>query len=80
MDTQTLESLEIPEDIVNNLMKFSPERRKQVFDFVRFLAQPQEENINPTPPQRVLGLHQGMGWMSDDFDSPLPDEFWLGES
>ena len=23
---------------------------------------------------RVAGLHAGMGWMSDDFDDPLPDE------
>ena len=29
--------------------------------------------------ERVLGLHEGMVWMSDDFDEPLPDEFWFGE-
>ncbi len=28
--------------------------------------------------QRVAGLHSGMGWMSDDFDAPLPEEFWAG--
>ena len=28
--------------------------------------------------QRVAGLHAGMGWVSDDFDSPLPDDFWMG--
>lgn len=27
---------------------------------------------------RILGLHPG-AWMSDDFDAPLPDEFWFGE-
>ncbi len=32
-----------------------------------------------TLPPRVLGLHRGQIWMSDDFDAPLPDEFWLGE-
>lgn len=26
----------------------------------------------------IAGLHAGMGWMSDDFDAPLPNEFWLG--
>lgn len=33
------------------------------------------------PPQdpRVLGLHEGQAWISDDFDAPLPDSFWLGE-
>ncbi len=32
-------------------------------------------------PQRpfIFGLHQGQVWMSDDFDEPLPDSFWLGK-
>lgn len=30
--------------------------------------------------QRIPGLHAyaGAAWMSDDFDKPLPDEFWAG--
>jgi hypothetical protein len=28
---------------------------------------------------RVLGLHPGAMTTTDDFDSPLPDEFWFGE-
>jgi HTH-type transcriptional regulator/antitoxin HigA len=28
--------------------------------------------------QRIAGLHAGAVWTSDDFDEPLPDEFWLG--
>jgi len=27
---------------------------------------------------RVAGLHRGAAWVSEDFDAPLPDEFWLG--
>jgi len=27
---------------------------------------------------RVAGLNRGAAWMSDDFDEPLPDEFWTG--
>ncbi len=38
------------------------------------------EAAPPPPQQRVLGLHQGMGWMSEDFNQPLPDAFWLGEA
>jgi antitoxin (DNA-binding transcriptional repressor) of toxin-antitoxin stability system len=30
--------------------------------------------------ERIPGLHKGTTWVSDDFDAPLPDEFWLGES
>jgi antitoxin (DNA-binding transcriptional repressor) of toxin-antitoxin stability system len=28
---------------------------------------------------RIFGLHEGETWMSDDFNAPLPDSFWLGE-
>lgn len=38
---------------------------------------PTETHFNQ-PKERILGAHPG-SWMSDDFDAPLPDEFWLGE-
>ena len=28
------------------------------------------------PAQRVAGLHAGAIWTSEDFDEPLPEEFW----
>ncbi len=28
--------------------------------------------------KRIAGLHSGAIWASDDFDEPLPDEFWTG--
>lgn len=37
--------------------------------------QPASDDLKP----RVLGLHPGAMVMSDDFDDPLPDSFWLGE-
>lgn len=33
----------------------------------------------PTQP-RVADLHQGAARVSDDFDQPLLDEFWMGSS
>jgi antitoxin (DNA-binding transcriptional repressor) of toxin-antitoxin stability system len=30
-------------------------------------------------PSRTLGLHRGAWTVSDDFDDPLPDGFWLGK-
>ncbi|NOT55192.1 MAG: toxin-antitoxin (TA) system antitoxin [Deltaproteobacteria bacterium] len=29
-----------------------------------------------SPAQRVAGLHAGAIWTSEDFDTPLPEEFW----
>ena len=32
------------------------------------------------PLPRLPGLHAGAIWTSDDFDQPLPDEFWMTEA
>lgn len=32
----------------------------------------------PSSQPRIAGLHQNAIWISDDFDAPLPDDFWLG--
>jgi len=34
---------------------------------------------SPKKGKQVAGLNRGKIRMSDDFDAPLPDEFWLGE-
>lgn len=34
----------------------------------------------PATQPRVLGMHPGSMAMAPDFDDPLPDKFWLGES
>ncbi len=33
----------------------------------------------PRRKTRVPGLNRGTIWTSEDFDKPLPDEFWLGQ-
>ena len=35
------------------------------------------EGIDATPKKRIAGLNRGEIQVSDDFDSPLPDDFWL---
>lgn len=37
-----------------------------------------DEKASPSK-QRILGLHPGSIWTSEDFDEPLPDAFWAGE-
>ena len=29
--------------------------------------------------KRIAGLNRGSIWASEDFDEPLPDEFWTGQ-
>lgn len=35
--------------------------------------------IPEKPARRIAPLHPGVWKVSDDFDEPLPDEFWLGK-
>jgi prevent-host-death family protein len=35
--------------------------------------------LMPPVTQRQPGLHPGAIQMSDDFDAPLPDSFWVGD-
>jgi hypothetical protein len=68
MDSSSLHKLidQLPSDL-----------QKQVYDFAHFLL---EKQGRPTPNKpRVAGLHAGQMVVSDDFDDPLPDEFWLGD-
>jgi prevent-host-death family protein len=36
--------------------------------------------VEPAKTQRIPGLHADAAWTSDDFDDPLPEEFWIGEA
>lgn len=36
--------------------------------------------VAESKPSRVPGLNRGEVWMSDDFNAPLSDSFWLGAS
>jgi hypothetical protein len=87
MTNRTTQTTPLPEKILTALNTLSRERQQQVFDFVEFLMQKQEntEMNHPTQEEakltkkRVLGQHKGMGWISDNFSDPLPDEFWFGD-
>ena len=49
----------------------------EFLDFLEFKAK--KEAVAPPLSKRKGGLHPGAFTMSDDFDEPLPDSFWLGE-
>jgi antitoxin (DNA-binding transcriptional repressor) of toxin-antitoxin stability system len=35
--------------------------------------------VSSSTSSRLPNLHTGAIWTSDDFDQPLPDEFWMAE-
>jgi Protein of unknown function (DUF2281) len=69
------------ESIVRELEKIPEPMQLSVLAFIHSLdvsATPENHHPSALPP-RILGLNRGVMKMSDDFDEPLPDEFWLGE-
>ncbi len=57
------------------------ESQAEIIDFAEFLREKERklETEASSPKERVAGLHDGQGWISDDFNDELPDEFWFGE-
>lgn len=81
-------TLNLLDDLSRKSQKLIPENQQLLLVFAEFLLERQTQSMatsipneaEPSPaPKRVLGLHEGMGWIGDDFNDPLPDEFWTEE-
>ena len=80
MTAQVVSSSLISDEMVMILQNLSPDLRQQVFDFAEFLAQRQNKT-GVMKPKRIRDLNRGaVLWISDDFDDPLPDEFWFSDT
>ena len=74
----TYQTYNYPELIATKLKTLPVDKQQQVLDFVEFLAQrsiSKQQNL-----KRVPDIHQGKISMSEDFNEPLKDQFWLGEN
>ncbi len=64
--------------IVSELLSTSEDLLSEVLQFVKSIKRQQPVSISTTVRQRIPNLEQGKIIMSDDFNEPLPDSFWLG--
>lgn len=71
-----MEQATIEQALLEQVRALTPAQQQAVLDFAAFLRQ---KTPQPAPKARTPGLHPGAFVMSDDFDDPLPDSFWLGE-
>lgn len=74
----TISSNKITESIINKLQEIPLDKQKQILEYVEALTE--EKEPSSSQKKRVFGLHQGKIWMSDDFNQPLPDNFWNFDS
>jgi hypothetical protein len=71
-----MEQATIEQALLEQVRALTPAQQQAVLDFAAFLR---HKPPQPLPKKRTPGLHPGAFVMGDDFDDPLPDEFWLGE-
>jgi hypothetical protein len=64
--------------IVSELESTSEDLLSEVLEFVKSIKRQQLISISTTARQRIPNLEQGKIIMSDDFNEPLSDSFWLG--
>jgi Protein of unknown function (DUF2281) len=67
------------ETIISELDSVPETLLAEVLSFIRSAKSKAVRSPNQLSAQRVAGLHDGQIWISDDFNDPLPDEFWLGD-
>lgn len=66
------------ETIVRELVSTPEPLLVKVLDFIQTVKGRSNLATEQDAP-RVPGLHKDQIWISEDFNEPLPDEFWLGE-
>ena len=74
-------SLDTREKLHQQVDQLLPDQLNLLAEFLEFL---QFKKVQPpmsdsSQVERTPGLHPGAFVISDDFDAPLPDSFWLGE-
>ena len=65
----------IEQALLEQVRALTPAQQQTILDFAAFLRQ----QAPTASKERIPGLHPGAFVISDDFDDPLPDSFWLGE-
>ena len=76
----TAELSDFNELVLEKLKTLPIEQRKQVSDFIDFLVNKYQTSKSERDQKSlIMGLFEGKGWISEDFNDPLPDEFWEGK-
>lgn len=71
----------LKETLWSKINSLPDSRLETLLDFVQFLQFMEHQQVGDKGSSaRIPGLDAGSTWVSDDFDEPLPDSFWLGDA
>lgn len=74
-------TIDLPPGVADALTRKAAQEGRDVTGYVQELAMRDAGEIATEPDTlgaRTPGLHAGLYWIAEDFDDPLPDNFWLG--
>ena len=75
----TTSTIDLSNLIIDKIKDLPLEKQQEILDFAEFISnkyhQEQKETTKPKK-KRIAGLYKGKGWISDDFNEPLSDDFW----
>ena len=69
-----------PDAALDELVRLAHDGTEVLFTLNNRLMARLVAETNGPPMKRVAGLHAGCVETSDDFDAPLPEEFWTGQA
>ena len=72
-------TMSLLEAIIHELSSAPESLLLEVFDLIQSEKDQTSSASNKIDLPRIPGLHQGEIWMSEDFNDPLLDKFWLDE-
>jgi len=73
----TTQTIDLTEKILTKIKDLPLEQQQEILDFTEFIAHKYSQKLeakNQSQKKRIAGLYQGKGWISDDFNEPLPPE------
>ena len=65
---------EIMQAAIEKLQQLPYRQQQEALDYLEFLAQKYGAKKSTKP--RIAGLHKGKVWIGDDFNDPIPPEYW----
>jgi len=73
--SMTEPTVEVSEILFQKIQILSPEQQKRILNFAETITV-QSDATESKKTARISGLYQGQGWISEDFNEPLTDEFF----
>jgi hypothetical protein len=80
------EAINTPQLFVQQLYRLPLDKQQELLDYAEFLLRKtyllplvQPVAQQPRLAKRQVGEYIGQITMSEDFEAPLPEEYWLGE-